>query len=266
MRVLSSALLTSLLFLLGCGPNTSRTTTHSTEGLSREQAGKTTFTLVIQSADWLFPSAAQGSGVIIDERDGYLLAVTNLHNLGLDQLAGRWFQRDLTRFDASVVYHNQTMGQVQEFGMIHPYLDLAFLSIPKGEARLGREYEIAVIDDTLDVRPGDPVLAIGSPVGLPNTFTRGYLSAIRDEPLTEDVSLRYLQTDAALNPGNSGGPLFYEEDDRYFWIGVNTFIRIDTEGLNFAIHYSGLSLGEPAWYPISPEGATDAVAVFKELE
>ena len=53
-----------------------------------------------------------------------------------------------------------------------------------------------------DVKQGEEVLAIGSPLGLQNSVTRGIVSGVRD---VDGISM--VQTDAAINPGNSGGPL-----------------------------------------------------------
>lgn len=264
MKLLQILAPTIMALLAACVPNGGIKV--SDEGLSREEAGKTTFTLMIRSADWLFPSGAQGSGVIILEDEDYLYGITNLHNFGLDDLAGRWFQRDLTQFEGAVVFHNGEAAPVEAFGMIHPRLDIAHLIIPKEGSRRGKEYETIVLTETLEPSPGDPVLAIGSPMGLPNTYTRGHLSAFRSETITQDKDVLYLQTDTAINPGNSGGPLFLEKEDRYFWLGINTMGVVGSEGLNFAIHHSEINAGEVSWYPMTPEGATEAVAAFRELE
>ena len=75
---------------------------------------------------------------------------------------------------------------------------------------------------------GDEVLAIGHPRGLHFTSTRGIVSeANRAMP---DGS--FVQTDVAINPGNSGGPLF---DAQGNLVGINTWIRTDSQGLGFAI-------------------------------
>lgn len=79
-----------------------------------------------------------------------------------------------------------------------------------------------------DARVGEQVVAIGSPLGvLQNTVTRGVLSGFR-----KMGSTLLIQTDAALNPGNSGGPLL---DDRGAVIGINSAVIRGTQGLNFAI-------------------------------
>jgi S1-C subfamily serine protease len=78
------------------------------------------------------------------------------------------------------------------------------------------------------IRPGQEVIAIGSPLGLQNTVTRGIVSAVRN---TGGVEL--IQTDAAINPGNSGGPLL-DRDGRV--IGVTTLkVNRGAESLGFAV-------------------------------
>ena len=81
------------------------------------------------------------------------------------------------------------------------------------------------------VRPGQEVLAIGSPLGLQNTVTRGIVSAIRSIGGVEMI-----QTDAAINPGNSGGPLL-DREGRV--IGITTMKRAGgAESLAFAVAVS----------------------------
>ncbi len=82
------------------------------------------------------------------------------------------------------------------------------------------------------VQVGDAVSALGTPYGLEETFTRGIVSALNREIAAPDGSkiTGAIQTDAALNPGNSGGPLIDQEGDV---IGVNSQIASDaarTEG------------------------------------
>lgn len=85
---------------------------------------------------------------------------------------------------------------------------------------------------------GGTVSSIGHPRGLEFSFTQGTVSAIRRLPSRYDPSgkaIRFIQTDTAISPGNSGGPLFFENKV----VGVNTFKIVEEgfEGLNFAIHY-----------------------------
>ena len=95
--------------------------------------------------------------------------------------------------------------------------------------------------DTIQV--GDPVIAIGSPLGLAGTVTSGIISA-KDRPVTsgggtgQNSFINALQTDAAINPGNSGGPLV---DANGAVIGVNSAIA--SLGSNFASQSGSIGLG-----------------------
>ena len=83
-------------------------------------------------------------------------------------------------------------------------------------------------------RVGDPVLAIGSPYGFENSATSGIISA-KARTLPEGTYVPFLQTDVAVNPGNSGGPLFNLQGEV---IGINSQIYSRTggfQGLSFAI-------------------------------
>ena len=93
---------------------------------------------------------------------------------------------------------------------------------------------VAPLGDSNKVRPGEWAIAIGNPLGLDNTVTAGIISAIqRTNAVGEGQRVPYLQTDAAVNPGNSGGPLI---NDRGLVIGMNTAIRqAPGAGLSFAI-------------------------------
>lgn len=95
--------------------------------------------------------------------------------------------------------------------------DIAILTIPADDSppplTLGR---------SADVRVGDPVLAVGSPLGLAGTVTSGIVSTLnREVRLGDGGRQNALQTDASINPGNSGGPLV---NTRGEVIGVNTAI------------------------------------------
>jgi putative serine protease PepD len=105
----------------------------------------------------------------------------------------------------------------------HPSVDLAVVKAPRGfvaPARLG-------FGRSADVRVGQEVFAIGSPLGIEGTVTRGIISAVRS---LDGVAL--LQTDAALNPGNSGGPLL---DRRGYVVGITTLKFAQAEQLGFAV-------------------------------
>jgi len=93
---------------------------------------------------------------------------------------------------------------------------------------------VAPLGDSSKVRPGEWAIAIGNPLGLDNTVTAGIISATdRTNAIGEGQRVPYIQTDAAVNPGNSGGPLINAGGQV---IGVNTAIRqAPGAGLSFAI-------------------------------
>lgn len=90
------------------------------------------------------------------------------------------------------------------------------------------------LGDAQQLQVGDPVLAIGSPFGFEQTATQGIVSA-KGRSLPGDTAVPFIQTDAAVNPGNSGGPLF---DSSGAVVGINAQIYSQSggyQGLAFAI-------------------------------
>ncbi|MEM0014438.1 MAG: trypsin-like peptidase domain-containing protein [Zestosphaera sp.] len=109
-----------------------------------------------------------------------------------------------------------------------PYRDLALL-------RVGVEdVEPLPLGDSDDLKVGDLVFAIGSPLGLPGpSVSMGVVSALGRTIMGENIALEDLiQTDAAINPGNSGGPLVNVEGKA---VGVATAIIPYAQGIGFAI-------------------------------
>jgi S1-C subfamily serine protease len=109
-----------------------------------------------------------------------------------------------------------------------PLTDVAVVKV------VASKLPVAPLGDSERVRPGEWAIAIGNPLGLDNTVTAGIISAIqRTNAVGEGQRVPYIQTDAAVNPGNSGGPLI---NDRGQVIGINTAIRqAPGAGLSFAV-------------------------------
>lgn len=116
--------------------------------------------------------------------------------------------------------------------------DLAVLKIPTGELQTLGDLPFASFGDSEQLVVGDPVYAIGAPRRLRGTLTNGIISAIDRDIEVEGRTMTLLQTNAALNSGNSGGPLI---NDRGQVVGINVakymsdWNRDSVEGLGFAI-------------------------------
>jgi serine protease Do len=173
----------------------------------------------------LTPERGTGSGVILDA-SGYVL--TNAHvvegarrvQVALSGIAGGPAQpRSVVRTPGRVL-GAVVVGVDKE-------TDIAVLKVDQGGL------PFLPLGDSEEVRPGQLVLAFGSPLGLENSVTLGVVSAVARQVKADDRMI-YIQTDAAINPGNSGGPLV---DGQGRVVGINTFILSQSggsEGIGFA--------------------------------
>jgi serine protease Do len=168
---------------------------------------------------------AIGAGVIVDP-DGYI--ITNAHVVeGAQRI--RVILPPLPA-DSSLDVQPIHAGQIMEAKLLgaHKQVDLALLKIE------ATNLPSVHLRDDVRVRQGELVLAIGSPEGLRDSVTMGVVSSVARQP-DPDSPMVYIQTDAALNPGNSGGPLVDVDGNV---VGINTLIFSKgggSEGLGFAI-------------------------------
>lgn len=159
-------------------------------------------------------ATSMGSGFVIDAAKGYI--VTNNHVIAdADEI--------------NVVLHDDQTIKAELVGS-DPKLDIALLKIPTQ----GVSLKAVEFGDSDNIRVGDWVLAIGNPFGLGGTVTAGIISA-RARDINAGPYDDFLQTDASINRGNSGGPMF-NIDGKV--IGINTAIFSPSGGsvgIGFAI-------------------------------
>jgi serine protease Do len=191
------------------------------------------------------PAEGQGSGVVMDG-SGYIL--TNYHVIrGANEI--EISLADGRKVKATVVGRD-------------PPTDLAVLKIDADKL------VPASWGDSEALEPGALVWAVGSPFGLERTITSGILSAKHRAGLAGSPNQDFLQTDAAVNPGNSGGPLV-DADGKV--IGINTAIVGEAyQGISFAIpsnvardiynHIKQEGSVRRGWLGVQLESMTDELA------
>jgi serine protease Do len=164
-----------------------------------------------------------GSGVILDP-EGFI--VTNAHVvLGAYRIQVQ-IPQPRSR-DARSILNPRPRAVGAQLVAADEETDLAVLKVAE------RDLPSLALADSDAVRPGQLVLAFGSPLGLDSSVTLGVVSAVARQ-LEPDDPMIYIQTDASINPGNSGGPLVNTEGEV---IGINTLILSQSgghEGLGFA--------------------------------
>jgi len=194
-----------------------------------------------------------GSGFVINDR-GYLLTNAHVVRNATDIRVVRAGRRD--EIPARIIG-------------IDPVTDTALLRMePQPDLR------VLPLGDSDALRVGELVIAVGNPLGLNHTVTSGLVSAKeRIVPGPETLILDFLQTDSAINPGSSGGPLLNLRGEV---VGINTAIVEEAQSIGFAIPIDTAKLVMPllvlgrttrGWFgasarPFEPgEGAAGGVAI-----
>jgi len=174
-----------------------------------------------------------GSGFIYSYDDNYIYLYTNAHVVNVTTGYNQSYY-EIVFYDGYRSYGSLAYSDGSE--------DVAIMKV----SRESQDFAVASLANSDSVFPGESIFSIGSPLGLEynNTLTSGVVSNIKVEVETDDdkdgnsTTMYLIQVDAALNPGNSGGPLFNMNGEV---IGVNTLKLMQNnsgesvESFNFAI-------------------------------
>ncbi len=197
-------------------------------------------------------SSALGSGFIIDEKG---IVVTNNHVI-------QDAEGIIIRVNGDKDYNAKVIGS-------DPLSDIAILQLETNE-----KFTPVKFGNSDKARIGDWVIAIGNPFGLGGTVTSGIISA-RNRSIGLSRYEDYIQTDASINSGNSGGPLFDMNGDV---IGINTAIfgRSGSIGIGFAIPSNSakividqlIEFGETkrGWLGVRIQDVTKEIAEVEKLD
>ena len=197
-------------------------------------------------------SSALGSGFIIDEKG---IVITNNHVIqGAEDI--------IVRVNGDKEFKAEVIGA-------DPLSDIAVLKLKTNE-----KFKPVKFGDSDKARIGDWVIAIGNPFGLGGTVTSGIISA-RNRSIGLSRYEDYIQTDASINSGNSGGPLFDMNGDV---IGINTAIlgRSGSIGIGFSIPSNNakividqlIEFGETkrGWLGVRIQDVTQEIADVEKLD
>jgi len=189
--------------------------------------------------------AGSGSGVIYKKSGNKAYIVTNNHVVdGANKLAVKLSNGE--QIDAKLIGRDSL-------------LDLAVLEVDGSTIN-----KVATLGDSSKIRAGEPAFAIGNPLGLNSSVTKGIISSKeREIPVNTNGDQRLswqaqvIQTDAAINPGNSGGALFNQNGEV---IGINSskIAQQAVEGIGFAIP---INIAKPIIESLEKEGTVKRPAL-----
>ncbi|MCD7981640.1 MAG: trypsin-like peptidase domain-containing protein [Clostridiales bacterium] len=186
-------------------------------------------------------SEGSGSGVIISQSDTELLIVTNYHVIeGYEDLTVCFNDSE------DAVYSGQVKGSDSSN-------DLAVVAVQLSDidSEVLNSISIATLGDSDTLKVGDGVVAVGNALGLGQSVTSGIVSALDREVTIDDVTYHLLQTDAAINAGNSGGALFNMKGEL---IGINSAkFSSDSSSSSASIDNMGFAIPISTAQPIIEE-------------
>ncbi len=209
-----------------------------------------------------------GSAFVYKRTRNSLFLYTNAHCLGVKYLIddGNWeldAEAEISSAMLSVTFPSGKVRQVLRMAASTEQQDVACIEVSCRDLREGRDYVVVPSMwnclSRLAVKPGDDVIALGSPLvpELEGTHTFGKISAVREEP-----EGTWLQHDAGINPGNSGGPLFLSRRNKVYWIGINTLGVREGHSIGFSISADDVTNGDYQWVDADAEGLATLIRSY----
>lgn len=175
------------------------------------------------------PGESGGSGIIVKETEDELLLVTNYHVVAdADKL--------------TVLFYDDSTAEAHIKGT-DADMDLAVIAVPLSDLSEETKNSIAIatLGNSDNLKLGEPVIAIGNALGYGQSVTNGIVSALNREITLEDGSQNtFIQTNAAINHGNSGGALL-NVNGEVVGINSNKLSGSSIEGMGYAIPISAAS-------------------------
>ena len=168
-------------------------------------------------------ATAEGSGIIISE-DGYILTNNHIVNTSSSSTyyeVGKANKVTVTLYNDETEYEGTIIGTDEE-------TDLAVIKIDK------TGLAAATLGDSDSIQVGEFAMAIGNPLGMQSSVSSGMISAVNRKVTTDGKTYTLIQTDTAINSGNSGGALVNSKGEV---VGINTLKMSGSgiEGMGFAI-------------------------------
>ena len=170
-------------------------------------------------------SKAEGSGIIISE-DGYILTNNHIVN-STNNSSSSYYEVGKANKVTVFLYNDETEYEGTIIGT-DEQTDLAVIKIEK------TGLTAAELGNSDNVKVGEFAMAIGNPLGMQSSVSAGMISALNRKITSDGITFNLIQTDAAINAGNSGGALVNADGQV---IGINTLKASGTgvEGMGFAI-------------------------------
>jgi hypothetical protein len=201
---------------------------------------------------------------------GVLVLITNSHVTCLSELSASAYDDKpvILAYEMGIIFPSGKQKPVLAFAEEASNKDLATLVVDADGLAEGKDYASLPNGSNESLTEGNDVVAVGSPKGLSGTQTFGKISALR-----QDSNCVLIQTDAAINHGNSGGPLFLKKrtirhplDGEFLWVGVNTCRFDDAQGLGFAISTKdAMSSKYSKYYSATKEGAAKNICEIRRI-